>query len=70
MDISTFNLAPPDKNYSFYNNLLSSVTTQTCKASPKYTTKEITPKTSCANQKSSGLLDGKGQYATQKGYCR
>ena len=55
MDISTFNLAETDKNYSLHNNLLSRVSTpRHINQVPNVLTKEITPKTSCANQKSSG----------------
>ena len=55
MDISTLNVKSPDRNYSLHNNLLSSVSTpRHVSQVPSVITKEITPKTACANQKSSG----------------
>ena len=55
MDISTFNRIESNKNYSLHNNLLSRVSTpRQVNQVPNVLTKEITPKTSCANQKSSG----------------
>ena len=55
MDISTFNRIESNKNYSLHNNLLSRVSTpRQVNQVPNVLTKEITPKASCANQKSSG----------------
>ena len=46
---------PQITNYSLHNNLLSSVSTvRTTEQIPSVLTNEITPKPSCANQKSSG----------------
>ncbi len=54
MDITSFT-RPDNTNYSLHNNLLSSVSTprQTNQV-PDILTKEITPNTSCTNQKSTG----------------
>jgi bleomycin hydrolase len=53
MDIHFKN--PTNKNYSLHNNLLSSVSTPRMVTHvPKILTKEVTPKTPCSNQKSSG----------------
>jgi bleomycin hydrolase len=55
MDISRLNINCNDTNYSLHNNLLSSVSTpRQVNQVPSVLTKEITPKTPCANQKSSG----------------
>ena len=55
MDISRLNTNCNDKNYSLHNNLLSSVSTpRMVNQIPNVLTKEVTPKTPCANQKSSG----------------
>ena len=55
MDITKLNTNCNDTNYSLHNNLLSSVSTPRCvNQVPQVLTKEITPKTPCANQKSSG----------------
>ena len=55
MDISTLNVQSNDRNYSLHNNLLSSVSTpRHVNQVPSVLTKEVTPKTPCANQKSSG----------------
>ena len=54
MDISTFNVKQSN-NYSLHNNLLSSVSTPRHEnQAPKIFTNEISPKTPCTNQKSSG----------------
>lgn len=46
---------PGSKNYSLHNNLLSSVSMPRMSTQvPKILTKEVTPKTPCSNQKSSG----------------
>ena len=55
MDPSRLNINCNDTNYSLHNNLLSSVSTpRMVNQIPNVVTKEITPKTPCANQKSSG----------------
>ena len=56
MDISSFDTnVNNDKNYSLHNNLLSSVSNpRSIKQVPTVITNEITPKTPCSNQKSSG----------------
>ena len=46
---------PENKNYSLHNNLLSSVSMPRMATHvPTVLTKEVTPKTPCSNQKSSG----------------
>ena len=53
--LNIFDNIQTDKNYSLHNNLLSRVSTpRHVNQVPNVLTKEITPKTSCANQKSSG----------------
>ena len=55
MDIQKLKIDCNDRNYSLHNNLLSSVSTpRLVNQVPKVLTKEVTPKTPCANQKSSG----------------
>ena len=55
MDLTRLNINCNDTNYSLHNNLLSSVSTpRQVNQVPSVLTKEITPKTPCANQKSSG----------------
>ena len=59
MDISRLNINCNDTNYSLHNNLLSSVSTpRQVNQVPSVLTKEITPNTPCANQKSSGRCWG------------
>lgn len=54
MDLNSFT-RPENTNYSLHNNLLSSVSTpRTITQVPSIMTKEITPNTSCANQKRTG----------------
>ena len=54
MDIASFK-KPDNTNYSLHNNLLSSVSTpRRPDQVPSMLTKEITPNTSCTNQKSTG----------------
>lgn len=54
MDISSFT-QPTNTNYSLHNNLLSRVSTpRRPDQVPSILTKEITPNTSCTNQKSTG----------------
>ena len=54
MDIASFK-KPDNTNYSLHNNLLSSVSTpRRTDQVPSILTKEITPNTSCTNQKSTG----------------
>ena len=54
MDISSFT-QPTNTNYSLHNNLLSRVSTpRRSEQVPSILTKEITPNTSCTNQKSTG----------------
>lgn len=54
MNIEDF-VKPTNTNYSLHNNLLSSVSTpRHVNQVPKIITKEVSPKTPCTNQKSSG----------------